>query len=57
MDVLASISLPCSVGELETTLRIAGDKGHWHDAKVRVSEDLRTLEVYIPQPPPLKQGE
>ena len=57
MDVLASISLPCSVGALETTLRIAGDKGHWHDAQVRVTEDKTTLEVYIPQPPPKKQGE
>ena len=57
MDVITSISLPCSVGELETTIRIAADKGHWHDAKVRVTEDLKTLEVCIPQPPPRKQGE
>lgn len=57
MDVIASISLPCSVGELETTIRIAADKGHWHDAKVRIAEDLKILEVCIPQPPPRKQGE
>ena len=54
MDVIASISLPCSVGELETTIRIAADKGHWHDAKVRVTEDLKTLEVCIPPTPTSK---
>ena len=57
MDVITSISLPCSVSELEMKLRIAADHGHWHDAKVRVVADTNTLEVYIPQPPPQKQGE
>lgn len=57
MDLITSISLPCSVSELEMKLRIAADKGHWHDAKVRVVADGNLLEVYIPQPPPQKQGE
>lgn len=55
-NLLASISLPCSVSELESTLRIAGDKGHWHDTRVNVTSS-NTLEVYIPQDHSEKQGE